>query len=89
MYLLIRHNKPNPVHRTARAVEERVEQHPLTWAPYLGQKHGLFDIVEMEFNELQEMRESGTHPQVVKELIDLAAAATLAANRMTCAEDKR
>lgn len=84
MYLVI-----TPRHRTQRTlheVGERIEEPPLTWAPYRGKKHGLFEIVEMEYRELQAMRESGTHAQVVKELIDLAAAATLAANLMTCPE---
>lgn len=89
MLLLLYRKKHHDVRRTTLEVEGRIEHHPLTWAPYLGQKHGLFDIIEMEHRELEAMRESGTHQQVVKELIDLAAAATMAANRMTCAEGAR
>lgn len=83
--LLIR---KSPMRRTTKEVESRIATPPATWKAYVGQKDGLFDVIEMEFRELEAMRESGTHQQVVKELVDLAAAATLAANRMTCKESK-
>lgn len=85
--LLIRGGKANGYARTLHEIGERAENPPLTWAPYKGKRHGLFEIIEMEHAELQAMRESGTHPQVVKELVDLAAACMCAAHKMTCPED--
>lgn len=86
--LVIRGKKRDSYARTLHEIGERAETPPLTWAPYMGQRHGLFDIIEMEHAELQAMRESGTHQQIIKELVDLAAACMCAAHKMTCpAED--
>lgn len=73
--------------RTSDAVEDRMENPPHTWAAYAAKPHGLFDIIEMEHRELQAMRETGTHKQIVKELVDLSAAAAMAAHKMTCPGD--
>lgn len=65
-------------------IHEVMEHPPETWLKYEHVKNGLFDIIEMEAKEYMEIRETGSHKEVLVALAHLAAAAKYALCKMTC-----
>lgn len=55
-------------------VHERISNPPHTWAAHYDKPGGMMAIVEMEYKELMDRKESGAKAGIEKELTDLAAA---------------
>lgn len=69
----------NPV---MHEVREHLANPPATWRAYAGHSGEMMSIVEMEYRELMQAKESGAAKDIKNELIDLAAACIQAAKTM-------
>lgn len=70
--------------KAERMVHEALEHKPETWMRYEHEKGGLFEIINMEVEELAKARSEGSHEQLIVALSHVAAAAQHALNKMTC-----
>lgn len=63
-------------------VESRAKHYPKTWDSHIGKSGGRMAIVEMEYSELMSVKSSGSHAEIERELLDLAAACICALHKM-------
>ena len=80
MLILISNKNPTPFDRVQKVLEDK----PVKWAKHEPTKHGLQDIVDMEYENLCQTLKTGTYQETIEAYEHLGAAVMNALSKMTC-----